>query len=56
MQMICIYGRTLQQLGTPLLTIAVMMALGFTPRYGGADATMGLAPASTGMLFLFSRR
>lgn len=55
-QMIRIYGRTLRQLGTPLLTTAVMMALRFTPRYGGADATMGLSPASTGMLFPFSRR
>ena len=30
-----------------------MMALGFTTRYGGLDATMGLAFASTGFLFPF---
>jgi lactate permease len=36
-----------------LLTIAAMLALGFTTRYGGLDATMGLAFASTGVLFPF---
>jgi len=30
-----------------------MMAIGFTTRYGGLDATMGLAFASTGSLFPF---
>jgi lactate permease len=30
-----------------------MLALGFTTRYGGLDATMGLAFASTGVLFPF---
>ena len=36
-----------------LLTIAAMMALGFTTRYGGLDASLGLAFASTGLLFPF---
>jgi lactate permease len=36
-----------------LLTIAAMLALGYTTRYGGLDATMGLAFASTGALFAF---
>jgi lactate permease len=36
-----------------LVTIAAMLALGFTTRYGGLDATMGLAFASTGVLFPF---
>jgi lactate permease len=36
-----------------LLTIAAMLALGFTTRYAGIDATMGLAFASTGALFPF---
>ena len=36
-----------------LLTIAAMLALGFTTRYSGSDATMGLAFASTGVLFPF---
>jgi len=36
-----------------LLTIAAMLALGFTTRYAGSDATMGLALASTGKAFAF---
>ena len=36
-----------------LLTISAMMALGFTTRYSGLDATLGLAFASTGMLYPF---
>jgi hypothetical protein len=36
-----------------LLTIAAMLALGFSTRYAGLDATMGLAFASTGVLFPF---
>ena len=36
-----------------LLTIAAMLALGFTTRYAGTDTTMGLAFASTGALFPF---
>ncbi len=47
------YGRTLLRLRESLLTIAVMMAVGFTTRYAGADAAMGLALASTGAFFPF---
>ena len=36
-----------------LITIAAMMAIGFTTRYSGLDATMGLAFARTGMLYPF---
>ncbi len=36
-----------------LLTIAAMLALGFSTRYAGLDATTGLAFASTGVLFPF---
>jgi lactate permease len=36
-----------------LITIAAMLALGFTTRYSGSDTTMGLAFASTGALFPF---
>ena len=39
--------------GVSLLTISVMMALGFMTRYGGTDTTMGLAMAGTGSLFPF---
>jgi lactate permease len=48
-----LYGRTLQRVRTSLLTIAAMLALGFTSRYGGMDTTMGLAFAHTGGLFPF---
>lgn len=48
-----LFGHTLWRVRWSLLTIASMMALGFTTRYGGLDATMGLAFASTGVLFPF---
>jgi lactate permease len=48
-----IYAETLLRVRTSLLTIAAMMALGFTTRYSGSDTTMGLAFASTGVLFPF---
>jgi lactate permease len=48
-----IYGRTLRRVSTSLLTIAAMLALGMTSRYGGMDTTMGLALAHSGVLFPF---
>ena len=48
-----IYGQTLLRVRISLLTISVMMALGFTTRYSGTDTTMGLAMAGTGWLFPF---
>jgi lactate permease len=48
-----IFAGTLHRVRFSLLTISAMMALGYTTRYGGLDATMGLAFASTGMLFPF---
>jgi lactate permease len=48
-----IYWHTLLRVRTSLLTIALMMALGFTTRYSGTDTTMGLALAQTGWLFPF---
>jgi len=47
------YGRTLRLVRTSLLTIATMLALGFTTRYAGLDATLGLAFAGTGVLYPF---
>jgi len=44
---------TLKKVRYSLLTIAAMLALGFTTRYSGSDSTMGLAFASTGVLFPF---
>jgi lactate permease len=37
----------------PLATIMLMMALGFVTRYGGTDATLGLAFTQTGWLYPF---
>ncbi|GAB4515747.1 MAG: L-lactate permease [Anaerolineae bacterium] len=48
-----LFVRTLRKLRFSLLTIAATMALGFVSRYGGLDATMGLAFAATGTLFPF---
>jgi lactate permease len=44
---------TLKRVRLSLLTIAAMLALGYTTRYAGLDATMGLAFAATGSLFPF---
>jgi lactate permease len=52
-RMLRVYGRTLQQVRISLLTIALMLALGYTTRFSGTDATVGLALASTGFLFPF---
>ena len=47
------YWRTLKLLRFSLLTIAAMLALGFTTRGSGLDATLGLAFAQTGWLYPF---
>jgi len=47
------YGHTLNRVKFSLLTIAAMLALGFTTRYSGSDASMGLAFAATGAVFPF---
>lgn len=52
-QLIKIFLGTLLRLRASLLTISAMMALGFTTKAAGLDATMGLAFASTGILFPF---
>ncbi|HXE54833.1 MAG TPA: L-lactate permease [Tepidisphaeraceae bacterium] len=51
--LIRLFGYTLWRVRISLLTIAAMLALGYVTRYGGLDATMGLAFASTGKLFAF---
>ncbi len=53
LRLLQIFWGTLKRVKLSLLTIAAMLALGFTTRYGGLDATMGLAFASTGVLFPF---
>lgn len=46
-------GRTAFQMRRSVLTIAAMMAIGFVTRYGGTDATLGLAFTRTGWLYPF---
>lgn len=53
LRLMMIFARTLKRVRFSLLTIAAMLALGFITRFGGLDATMGLAFASTGILFPF---
>jgi lactate permease len=47
------YGDTLKLVRHSLITIAAMLALGYTTRYSGLDATLGLAFARTGLLYPF---
>jgi lactate permease len=44
---------TCRQMWRPMATIAVMLALGQVTRYGGTDATIGLAFTRTGWLYPF---
>jgi len=51
--LVILFVGTLQRTAISLVTIAVMLALGYTTKYSGLDASMGLAFASTGFLFPF---
>jgi lactate permease len=44
---------TFRQMRIALLTIMMMLALGYVTRYGGTDATLGLAFTRTGVLYPF---
>jgi lactate permease len=46
-----IFGNTCWRMRWPLFTIACMLAIAYTTRYGGMDATMGLAFTRTGWLY-----
>jgi lactate permease len=48
-----IFWGALKRLRLSLVTIGAMLALGYSTRYAGLDATMGLAFARTGVLFPF---
>lgn len=48
-----VWLRTLKRVRFSLVTVSAMMAVGFATRYGGLDATMGLAFARTGVLYPF---
>jgi lactate permease len=52
-EMARVYWSTLRLVRFSLVTIAAMLALGFTTRYSGVDATLGLAFARTGVFYPF---
>ncbi len=51
--LIASYGRTLWLVRYSLATIALMLGLGTLTRYSGLDTTLGLAFATTGVLYPF---
>ena len=53
LQLLNMFCGTVMRLRLSLLTIAAMLALGFSTKYAGLDATMGLAFARTGPAFPF---
>ncbi len=53
LRLFIIYARTFMRVRISLLTIGLMLALGFVTRYSGSDTTIGLAMAGTGWLFPF---
>ena len=52
-EMFKVYIQTLWKVRFSLITIAAMLALGYVTKYSGADATLGLALAKTGVLYPF---
>ncbi|MDB5762329.1 MAG: lactate permease [Herminiimonas sp.] len=52
-EIFAVYWDTLKLLRYSLLTIAAMLAIGYTTRYSGLDSTLGLAFAHTGVFYPF---
>jgi len=52
-QFLSVAFATFRRMRSPLATIMLMLALGFVTRYGGTDATLGLAFTRTGWLYPF---
>jgi len=52
-QFFAVFFKTFRRMRSPLATIMLMLALGFVTRYGGTDATLGLAFTRTGWLYPF---
>jgi lactate permease len=52
-EVLSIAAMTLRRMRAPLMTIALMLSVGFVTRYGGTDATLGLAFTRTGVLYPF---
>lgn len=53
LELIRSYGRTLKLCSYSLITISAMLAIGTLTRLSGIDATLGLAFATTGVLYPF---
>jgi lactate permease len=53
LRLLRLYLATLMRVRVSLLTIALMVGLGFTTRYSGTDTTLGLALAASGTLYPF---
>jgi lactate permease len=52
-ELFAVYWDTIKLLKYSLITIAAMLALGYTTRYSGVDSTLGLAFAHTGVFYPF---
>lgn len=52
-EMLKIYLETIWKVRFSLITISAMLGLGYVTKYSGADATLGLALAKTGVLYPF---
>ena len=52
-QLLAVAATTMRRMRVPLTTIMLMLSLGFVTRYGGTDATLGLAFTRTGRLYPF---
>jgi lactate permease len=52
-QFVAIFIGTAYRMRWPLFTIATMLAIAYTTRYSGTDATLGLAFTRTGVLYPF---
>ena len=52
-QFFSVAAGTFRRMRSPLATIMLMLGLGFVTRYGGTDATLGLAFTRTGWLYPF---
>ena len=53
LKMVAEYGRTIRLCAISLITISAMLAIGTLTRLSGVDATLGLAFATTGVLYPF---
>ena len=52
-ELVKVYWSTIKLLKYSLLTICLMLSLGYVTRYSGLDSTLGLAFAKTGVLYPF---